>query len=522
MKIKKKVERAVEAVSGKFFVVNFSLVGVILYVVSDYRDIGWLGYVCILFFLPSFIFLYRLIYRGLDEGAVFTRIIFFVGQIGFLVLFATVLDYEKIWIGLIANYFLLFIFFQFLVSVFQLLIPAGKFISRILTKKGVGLKFLNTSWGKNLAVNGFRVVIILVVFGLGWRNWHLAGRVKKLETVIGESRLFCNERESVSRVKKSTVRIVGRDAQGSGFFFTGKSVPEGKYVLTNWHVVAKDDRPKVILDDYTVLQGKVIAADKGADLAVVKADVGDRQIEPLEFGDINNLEELDELVAIGFPLGTDIRGEATANKGHFVALRQDDTFSTKIVQTDIGLVPGMSGGPMIDICGNVYGVNLLNIYSLSMGVSTTDFVEWKWDEMLDAEDPLVDIEKIEFKPNSSPLECVRAFYNYQTTGEWENAYQLLAESYTTWTFDQWKEGYENTLYIIFVKAEQTEDDVNTIFVKFYSADLVDETLVYKYFEGTQRVDDFDGVYKLVESNIEEIEEPEWSWFWEWPEQGSGG
>ncbi len=518
MEIKKKVERAVEVVKGKSFVVNSSLVGVVLYVVNEYRQMGWLEYVCILFFVPSFIFLYRLIYRGLDEGAVFARTIFFAGQIGFLLLFATIFDIDKVWISLIGNYFLLFIFFQVFVWVLQLLKPFGSFISRFLRRKGVGLKFLNTELGKRLVVNGFRVVIILVVFGLGWRNWQLARRVNRLETIIGESRLFCNENESVEKVKQSTVRIIGRDSQGSGFFFTGKFVPEGKYILTNWHVVAKDDRPKIILDDYTVLQGKVITADKGLDLAVVKVDIGDRKIPALDFGNVDSLDSLDELIAIGYPLGTDIRGEATANKGHFVALRDFREVPIKMVQTNINIVYGMSGGPMIDVCGKVHGINAINAEGLGLGISAKDFVEDKWLEMIDKEEPLADIEKIEFKPNASPLECVRAFYNYQTAGEWQEAYNLLSESYTTWTFDKWLEGYENTLYIVFVKAEETEEDVNTIFVKFYSADLIDEELVYRYFEGTQRVDDFDGVYKLVESNIKEIEEPEWSWFWNLEEE----
>jgi len=506
-------QRFLKWFNNNFFVRGCGLVGVVLYMVDEYREIGWLGYVSILFFVPSFIFLYRLIYRGLGEKARFAKIIFFVGQIGFLILFAVYMNIENVWVLLVGNYFLFFILFQFMVGVVYLSKPVWVTIGNILRKKGKGWNSLSVKVKKDYLINGLRVVFVIVILGLAWRNWQLTGRVRQLEKVIGESRLFCDQQESIKKVKQSTVRIIGRSSQGSGFFFTCESVPGNKYILTNWHVVAKESHPKVLLPDYTILQGEVIGADKRADLAVVKVDSGKRKISPLKFGTPKDLEEFDELIAVGYPLGTSIKGEATANKGYFSATRWQDGFSAEMVQTDVNVVHGMSGGPMVDVCGKVYGINTMNAQGVSFAISAEEFVEKKWPDMLSDKSPLEDIEKIEIRPNRSPLECVKAFYNYQTTGDFKKAYNLLSREYTTWSFEKWMEGYEDTLFVVFVEARKTEDDPNKIFVKFYSTDLKGETLITRFFEGTQEVKDFNGVYKLVESDIKEIEKPNWKWYY---------
>jgi len=96
----------------------------------------------------------------------------------------------------------------------------------------------------------------------------------------------------------------------------------------------------------------------------------------------------------------------------------------------------------------------------------------------------------------------------------KKAYNLLSKNYTDWSFEDWKKGYQNTLYIVFLKAEQVEDKENTVFVKFYSADLKDEQFTERFFEGEQRVEKYNEQWKLEEANIKEIENPDWLWFYE--------
>ncbi len=468
------------------------LLSVLVYGLIEYNKLGWSSNWCFLIFIPSLIYLHRLIYKNIDKKAWFTRGIFILGQFSILLIVALCVNLELAWVDFFTNYYLIFIFLQLIVYLFRL-------FKSIFLWPPANLFF------KKYAI--FVLFSIAIGF-LGWRNWQLNQRVDQLDSTITESRLFCDQKESVAEVKNSVVRIIGSSLQGTGFYI------DKNQILTNYHVVFNNLRPRIVLPDYTLLQGEVIAADQSADLAIIKVDNQGIDIPPLEFGDPETLEPLDELIAVGFPLGTSIRGEATVNKGHFVAIREVDDLAEKAIQTDIVLGHGMSGGPMIDICGKVVGINQLSTAGLSMGISGKGFTENRWRNMLEAEDPVADIEKIEFKPNESPLECVKAFYNYQTTGEFKKAYNLLSTNYTDWTFDRWKEGYENTLYVVFVKAEESEEEENTVLVKFYSADLIGESLEYKFFEGTQKVEDYNGQLKLEQADIKQIDEPGWEWYYD--------
>jgi hypothetical protein len=356
----------------------------------------------------------------------------------------------------------------------------------------------------------FFLVLLLVAFAVKTLFSYkkqvvtLEGRVAKLEQIAGPRRLLCDEKEVVERVKKSLVRIIGLYTEGSGFI----AEPNG-HVITNYHVIASDFQPKVILPDYSFVQGKVILADKEADFAFLKIERKD--LERLSFGDSAQIEPMEELISLGYPLGTGLKGEATAIKGNFVALRTDsDGFH--YLQTDITLNSGASGGPMINACGEVVGINMAGLAGLGMGVSANDFYS-KWVNLAGTQEGksvLEGIEKIEFNPNDSPKGCVEAFYNYQTVGELKKAYGLLSREYTTWTFDQWQEGYQNTLNVILYEVKEIDED--TVFVKFSSADLIGEEVVDRFFEGTQRVKKVGGKYKLAESNIKEVENPDWEWF----------
>jgi len=62
-------------------------------------------------------------------------------------------------------------------------------------------------------------------------------------------------------------------------------------------------------------------------------------------------------------------------------------------------------------------------------------------------------------------------------------------------------------------VEEDEEDENTVFVKFSSADLVDEDIVYHFFEGTVKVVEINGHLKLNDAEIKEIKDPEWDWFY---------
>jgi serine protease Do len=149
---------------------------------------------------------------------------------------------------------------------------------------------------------------------------------------------------------------------GSGFIIS----PDG-YILTNEHVVDGAKEVTVRLNDKRELKAKVVGMDELSDVALLKVDA--RNLPTVEIGDAKALQVGQWVLAIGSPFGFD----HSASQGIVSALGRslpDDTY-VPLIQTDVPLNPGNSGGPLIDLSGKVVGVNS-QIYSKSggyMGVS---------------------------------------------------------------------------------------------------------------------------------------------------------
>lgn len=133
--------------------------------------------------------------------------------------------------------------------------------------------------------------------------------------------------------------------------------PQG-YILTNRHVVNQVDRIKVRLSDGTELTARLIGSDAEVDLAVVKVD----PIAPLtavKFGDSEKMRVGDWVLAIGSPFGLD----QTVTAGIISAKERDSSELYKRVgfqfflQTDAAINRGNSGGPLINLSGELIGIN---------------------------------------------------------------------------------------------------------------------------------------------------------------------
>jgi serine protease DegQ len=138
--------------------------------------------------------------------------------------------------------------------------------------------------------------------------------------------------------------------------------PEG-YILTNDHVVAAADEIEVALADGRKVSGRVIGTDPDTDLAVVKIELKD--LSPITFGHSDKIRVGDIVLAIGNPFGV---GQ-TVTMGIVSALGRNhlgiNTFEN-FIQTDAPINPGNSGGALVDISGNLIGVNSA-IYSRTGG-----------------------------------------------------------------------------------------------------------------------------------------------------------
>ena len=129
---------------------------------------------------------------------------------------------------------------------------------------------------------------------------------------------------------------------------------EDGYIVTNNHVIEGASNIKVTLHDGTEYPATLVAADSLTDVAVIKIDATD--LPAVKFGDMDDLNVGDAVVAIGNPLGT-LSG--TATEGIVSALEREITIDGKqmtLIQTSASINPGNSGGGMFDGSGQLIGI----------------------------------------------------------------------------------------------------------------------------------------------------------------------
>jgi S1-C subfamily serine protease len=140
---------------------------------------------------------------------------------------------------------------------------------------------------------------------------------------------------------------------GSGFV-----LDKDGFILTNAHVIEGASRVMVQFEDKKLTEAKVVGKDTSTDLAVLKVDPEDLELEPLALGDSKDVQVGDPTIAIGNPFGLD----RTLTTGVVSALQRrisaPNGFQIEnVIQTDAAINPGNSGGPLLDAAGRVIGIN---------------------------------------------------------------------------------------------------------------------------------------------------------------------
>ena len=143
---------------------------------------------------------------------------------------------------------------------------------------------------------------------------------------------------------------------------TGIVLSADGYLITNHHVIENAQVIAVQTSDERQFQAAIVGSDEASDLAVLKVDATD--LQPAEFGDSGKLAVGDRVVAIGDPLGAQLRGTMTS--GIVSAINRDLEVNDRtmtLIQTDAALNNGNSGGPLINCYGQVIGINTMKLRS---------------------------------------------------------------------------------------------------------------------------------------------------------------
>ncbi|MCI1016689.1 MULTISPECIES: DegQ family serine endoprotease [Herbaspirillum] len=147
---------------------------------------------------------------------------------------------------------------------------------------------------------------------------------------------------------------------GSGFIISADG-----FILTNAHVVEGASEVYVTLTDKREFKAKIVGSDTRTDVAVLKIDGSN--LPRLNMGDSDKIRVGEWVLAIGSPFGL----ENTVTAGIVSAKARDTGDYLPLIQTDVAVNPGNSGGPLINLKGEVVGINS-QIYSRSggfMGIS---------------------------------------------------------------------------------------------------------------------------------------------------------
>jgi putative serine protease PepD len=170
------------------------------------------------------------------------------------------------------------------------------------------------------------------------------------DSALSVSALYDRVHEGVVTIKVTTPQ---GQALGSGFVIDSEG-----HIVTNDHVVDGASAISVEFADGSTYDAELIGTDASTDIGVIKVDAPSSELTPLELGDSSAVQVGDEVVAIGSPLGLN----ETVTSGIVSALHRTITSPNNFsindaIQTDAAINHGNSGGPLLDLEGQVIGIN---------------------------------------------------------------------------------------------------------------------------------------------------------------------
>lgn len=172
-------------------------------------------------------------------------------------------------------------------------------------------------------------------------------------------------KESVDKIYDAVVYIESsknNKSIGSGSGFVYKTDDKYGYILTNQHVISGSTEIEITNIEGVVSEAKLLGGDEYSDIAVLRIDKDD-VLQVAELGSSEEVSLGDTIFTVGSPLGKTYMGTVTKGilSGKDRTVTVSSQFVMEVLQIDAALNPGNSGGPLVNINGEVIGINSLKL-----------------------------------------------------------------------------------------------------------------------------------------------------------------
>lgn len=221
-------------------------------------------------------------------------------------------------------------------------------------------------------------ILLAFTLGVGLMYWYSVNNPK----VITKSRTVSNNKvteeameDAIKKVYDSVlcIEVMSEDGSvlstGTGFVYA-KDDKYG-YVLTNAHVVSNGNNIQGVLSNNNTTTLTILGSDTYTDLAVLRMDAKD-VLQVASIGTSENTSVGNTVFTVGSPMGSTYAGTVTkgilSGKDRLIETSSSNTNSlttesyiVKVIQTDAAISPGNSGGPLVNLAGDVIGITSLKL-----------------------------------------------------------------------------------------------------------------------------------------------------------------
>lgn len=295
---------------------------------------------------------------------------------------------------------------------------------------------------------------------------------------------------NIQEVSDFWTRQSATQEAGSGSGVIYKVEDDKAFIITNYHVVEGAKQIEVTLADGTKEDAELVGGDIWTDLAVIS--VNSKNISTVaSFGDSDVLKQGETVIAIGNPLGLDFYGSVTTgvisgtDRAVPVDLNADGhvDWETEVLQTDAAINPGNSGGALINIAGDLIGINSMKIaestvegLGFSIPINTVIPIVQELEQNGEVRRPTMGIGLLD-------LTDVPAFYQQQTLKLPEEVTTGVVVSEVVQGTPAHKAGIEQYDVIVEMGNKKIENSINLRQFLYNEVDIGDTINIKLYRQG---------------------------------------